>query len=921
MQPSPLEPPDVSSDILRTSRQTLDRIFAPRSVAVIGATETPNSWGRRVLWNLVSSPFGGTVFPVNAKRSSVLGIKTYPAIGDVPEQVDLAVIVNRAPLVPGIIAQCVESGVPGAIIISSSFDEVDYPVERFQAEIRQASQGRIRIIGPNCLGLMNPLTGLNASFAVEMAQPGSVAFLSESRALSAAILDWSIQEQVGFSAFVSLGAMFDIGWGDVISYLGEDPRTQSILIYMESLGDARSFLSAAREVALTKPIIVIKARETQQALHSAVLRTGASARSDEALDAAFRRVGVLRVDRIADLFCMAEALSRQPGPKGPRLAIVTNARGPGRLATDTLLDTQGELAQLSDETLEKLDEFLPPNWSHENPIDILGDADAQQYVQAVQTVAEDPNTDGLVVVLSPLDMAAPTETAEQLKAYARIPGKPILASWMGGPQVAAGKEILAHAQIPTFDYCDTAARVFANMWRYSYNLQCIYETATFSEYRDEDTLPDYAQAGQIIDSVRSQERTILTEAESKQLLGTYGIDAVETCVARNREEAVDHANRIGYPVVLKVHSETITYKSEAGGVRLNLMDADAVRRAYVSIEQAVQTGIGEEHFQGVTVQPMVLTPGYELIVGSTIHEQLGPVLMFGTGGRLVNVLEDRSLGLPPLNEALARRLMEQTAIYRALKGEREQKPVHLPSLERLLVRFSQLVVEQKWIKECDVNPLLVSGDSVVAVDARVVLHGLDVSEEQLPRPAIRPYPIEYVTRFAMKDEIDVTIRPIAPQDEPLVAKLQESLSDRTSQHHAFHPFFRPSPRVGHEELARVCFVDYDRQIVLVADRRHSTSGEHEILGIARLSKVPGTNHAELAVLVADAHQGQGLGTKLVELLIQFGEREHLTRISAEILPGNVEMRQVLERSGFCLTEATDTHEVLATLDLTPSGRT
>ena len=475
MRQSLTGPTDRTHDVLGYDDQPLDAIFRPRSVAVIGASEQPGSVGRTIMSNLLGSPFGGIVFPVNPKRPSVLGVAAYPSIEAILEPVDLAVIATPAPTIPGIIAACAERGVRGAIIISAGFKEVGPQGVALEAEI-MARKGRMRVIGPNCLGVMNPQSGLNATFASAMARSGNVGFISQSVALCTAILDWSLREHVGFSAFVSIGSMLDVGWGDLIQALGDDPRTQSIVIYMESIGNARAFLSAAREVALTKPIIVIKAGRTEAAARAAASHTGTLAGSDEVLDAAFRRSGVVRVNTIADLFYTAEVLGKQPRPRGPRLAILTNAGGPGVLTTDALITHGGELAPLAGTTVARLDEFLPSHWSHTNPIDILGDADPARYAHALEVAAGDPNTDGLLVVLTPQGMTDPTLTAEQVKAYATSTGKPVLASWMGGPDVATGEEVLNRAGIPTFPYPDTAARIFTAMWHYTDNLRSLYET-------------------------------------------------------------------------------------------------------------------------------------------------------------------------------------------------------------------------------------------------------------------------------------------------------------------------------------------------------------------------------------------------------------------------------------------------------------
>src|SRR6516225_8846242 len=533
-------------DILRGRGHPLDTFFVPRSVAVIGASETPTSIGRTILWNLLSSPFGGTVFPVNPAHAAVLGIKTYPKISAVPATIDLAIIATPASTVPSLVDECAESGVKGAIIISSGFKEVGSQGAELEAQtLANARRGRMRIIGPNCVGLMSPPTGLNATFAATMARPGNVGFISQSGALCTAILDWSLREFVGFSAFISVGSMVDVGWGDLIDYLGDDPHTKCIVIYMESIGDAPAFLSAAREVALTKPIIVIKAGRTEAAARAAASHTGSLTGSDDVLDAAFRRCGVLRVDTIADLFYMTEVLDKQPRPKGPHLAIVTNAGGPGVLAADGLLSNGGELAKLSEESMKALNAFLPPHWSHNNPIDILGDALPDRYAKVVDIAVKDPNIDGLLAITCPQGMAGPTATAENLKAYAHSTGKPVLASWMGGPEVAAGTDILNQAGIPVFRFPDTAARMFCYMWRYSYVLRGLYETPVL---REEEDGPDRKLAEQIIESVREAGRTLLTEVESKQLLAAYGLATVPTEVAHSEDEAVAKANAIGYPV-------------------------------------------------------------------------------------------------------------------------------------------------------------------------------------------------------------------------------------------------------------------------------------------------------------------------------------------------------------------------------------
>lgn len=895
--------------------QPLDAFFAPKSVAVIGATENAGTVGRTIVKNLVASPFGGTVYPVNPKRPSVLGIKAYKSMAEIPEQVDLAVVVTPAGSVPGIIRECAEEGTKAAIVISAGFKEIGPAGMELERQVlEEARRGNMRIIGPNCLGVMSPLSGLNATFASAIARPGNVGFLSQSGALCTAVLDWSLQEMVGFSAFVSLGSMLDVGWGDLIYYLGNDPRTRSIVIYMESIGDARAFLSAAREVALTKPIIVIKAGRTAAAAKAAASHTGALAGSDGVLEAAFRRSGVLRVNSIADLFYMAEVLSKQPNPKGPRLAILTNAGGPGVLATDSLVAGDGELAELSEETLRALDPVLPSVWSHANPVDIIGDAPPERYAKAVEIVSKDPNSDGLLVILTPQAMTDPTQTAEHLKPYAKLEGKPILASWMGGADVAAGEQILNRCGIPTFTYPDTAVRAFNYMWKYSYNLRGLYETPSLPESTAE-CAPNRALADEIIRKARAAGRTILTESESKELLNCYCVPTVQTLVAATEEDAVRFADRIGYPVVLKLYSETITHKTDVGGVKLNLPDAGAVRQAWAAIRDSVAAKVGAGHFQGVTVQPMImLGDGYELIIGSSLDAQFGPVLLFGTGGQLVEVFKDRSLALPPLNTTLARRMMEQTKIFKALQGVRGRKPVDIAALEQLLVRFSQLVAEQRWIKEIDINPLLATPDRLIALDARIVVHEPEVAEDKIPKLAIRPYPTQYVGSWSMKDGTEVTIRPIRPEDEPLMVKFHETLSERSVYLRYFH-LMNLSQRVSHERLTRICFIDYDREMALVAERHVPGTAETEILAVGRLTKVHGTNDAEVAVLVSDRFHGRGLGKELLARLLKVGTDEKLERLVADILPDNREVMRICEKLNFKLQHSLEDEVVKAEFSL------
>ena len=886
-------------DILRERRPTLEMMLAPRSVAVIGATETEGSVGRTLMENLKAGNFGGTLIPVNPRRKRVFGITAFPRISATQHAVDLAVVATPAPTVPALIGECVEAGVKGAIIISAGFEECGQAGRELEKQVLKELRGsKMRIIGPNCLGVMRPRIALNATFAADMALPGSVGFISQSVGLCTAILDWGLREKVGFSAFVSVGSMLDVNWGDLIYYLGDDPSTKSIVIYMESIGNARSFLSAAREVALTKPIIVIKVGRSEAASKAAASHTGSLTGNDEVLDAAFRRVGVLRVNTIPELFNMAEVLAKQPRPRTPRLVIVTNAGGPAALATDMLVTGGGQIAQLSRESFDAFNKLLPAHGSRSNPVDLLGDAGAERYAKALEIVSKDPNNDGVLVILTPQAMTEPTATAEQLKRFAKFNGKPILASWMGGDQVRVGEEILNNAGIPTFPYPDTAMRAFAYMWRYADNLRSLYETPAVGADSD-NQFAKRSQVAKIIRTARRGKRTLLTEVQSKEILAAYGISVVETHIAFSEEEAVKLAESIGSSVVLKVYSATITHKTDVGGVKLNLRGAGAVRRAYRQIQLAVTKHNRGEDFLGVTVEPMIAFDGCELILGSRLDPQFGPVLLFGAGGPLVEVFKDRALALPPLNATLARRVIEQTRIFAALKGVRGRGPADLAALDQLLVRFSQLVAEQRWIKEIDINPLVASASGLIALDARMVLHSAEAREDELPRPGIRPYPSQYVARCRLRDNTIAILRPIRPEDEPLMIEFHKTLSEQSVRFRYFS-LLKLETRIAHERLTRICFNDYDREIALVIDYKNPQTARHEILGVGRLSKLHGLDEAEWAIMISDQWQGHGLGTKLLRLLVEIGRKEKLSRIFAHILPDNSVMQHVSKKVGFKL---------------------
>ncbi|PIS02893.1 MAG: acetyl CoA synthetase subunit alpha [Chlamydiae bacterium CG10_big_fil_rev_8_21_14_0_10_42_34] len=880
---------DPSMNILYRKSLQLDKIFKPKMIAVVGATDSEGSVGRTVMHNLLSTPFGGKAIPINPKREFVLGEKAYPNLKSVPEKIDLVVVVTPAKIVPQIISECADLNIPTAVIISAGFKEMGPPGIALEKQILEhARRGKMRVIGPNCLGVMNPNTGLNATFAAGIAQKGSLAFISQSGALCTAVLDWSLREKVGFSAFVSIGSMIDVNWGDLINYFGSDPGTSSILIYMESIGDARSFLSAAREVSLNKPIILIKAGRSAESAKAAASHTGSLAGSDDALSAALRRVGVLRVNTIADLFSMAETLAKQPRPRGPRLTIVTNAGGPGVIATDALIKGGAQLAPIPEDTMEALNALLPAPWSHNNPVDILGDANAEIYAKTVEIVSKNPDSDGILVILTPQDMTDSTGTAEKLRPYAHLE-KPIIASWMGADTVKAGGDVLTNLGIPNFEYPDLACKTFASMWNYTYNLRGIYEVPLPSVDLEPAMIAKRAALEEIFAKALKEKRTILDEVESKQVLEAYDIPCTPTRGAKTSDEAIRLANEIGYPVVLKLYSHTITHKSDVGGVKLNLHNESEVKEAFDEIRAAVS----EKDCLGVTVQPMIKLSGYELILGSTVDVEFGPVILFGSGGQLVEVYKDRALAIPPLTTTLAKRLMEQTKIYHALHGVRGKKAVDMTKLEQILVRFSELVVDQPWIKECDINPLLADEGHLIAVDARVILHDPDTKKEDLPTLAIRPYPIQYIETFQLKNKQTATLRPIRPEDEPLIIKFHKDLSLETVRQR-YLKAVNYEERVAHERLVRICFNDYDREIALVVE------ANQEILGVIRLTKIAGSRDATFALIVKDQWQNMGIGTKLMEKILEVSKKENIERVYSQMLEENFQMKKLCEHFGFQL---------------------
>jgi acetyltransferase len=888
---------------------SLDAFFRPASVAVVGASVTLGSVGSILMHNLLQTPFGGVIYPIKPKRKSVHGVYCYPSLRETPDAVDLAVIATPAAAAVAAIEQCVVRRVPAAIIISAGFSELGAEGRALEKTIRDIAFGKMRIVGPNCLGIIHPSSGLNASFASSMAKPGRVALLSQSGAICTSILDWARERNIGFSAFVSVGTMLDVDFADLIDYFGDDPNTRSIVLYMESVGDVRKFFSAARAAARSKHVIVVKAGRHEAGAKAAASHTGALAGSDAVFDAAIRRAGVLRVNTIPDLFNMAEILAHQPAPRGPGLAIITNAGGPGVMATDALMLGGGQLASLSQDSLDALSHALPPFWSHGNPIDVLGDATPERYRQAVEICARDPGVQGLLILLTPQAMTDPTETARQLAPFGKIDGKPVLASWMGGTDVRAGRSLLSEAGIATFDSPEAAVKAFLHLVQYRRSQELLYEQPAALP---EDCRSGQAEARSVIEKVRKTGRTLLTEFEAKELLAFYGIPTVPTRNATTAEEAVVEAGKLGYPVVLKLWSEAITHKTDAGGVVLSIDNDAALRSAFATIKDNAARYADQHHikagaFLGVTVQPMVRHKGYELIVGSSVDPQFGPVILFGAGGILVEVLQDRALGLPPLNRTLARQLIERTQISKALRGVRGQRAIPLDQLETLLVRFSYLLCELLEIREIDINPLLASAEGLVALDARVMLAEPGSSPAQL---TIEPYPNQHTRAWRLPDGTDIVVRAIRAEDEPLIEAHHRGLSEKSIRMR----FFTIVKVLTRDSLIRLCHLDYAREMALVAERKNAENNR-EIIGVSRYYMNPQTRSAEFAVTVRDAYQGHGLGQHLMESLITVARDRGVRQLIGYALRDNAGMLALAKALGFREGKSVDRDAIQVELDL------
>ncbi|KPK33061.1 MAG: hypothetical protein AMS24_02370 [Chlamydiae bacterium SM23_39] len=880
---------DTSINILKEKNSNLNSFFNPKNVAVIGATDREGSVGKTLVLNLIKGK--KNLYLVNPKRDNILNIKTYPNIGKISDKIDLAIIATPAKTVPKLVLECIKAKVSSLIIISSGFGEIGGEGIKLENEIKKyLSSSDMRVIGPNCLGIINTYNELNATFASDMPLKGNIAFVSQSGALCSAVLDWSLKEKIGFSYFVSIGSMIDVGWGDLLNYLGTDPNTSSILIYMESIKNASYFLSAAREFALLKPVILIKAGKTEESKRAILSHTGALTSSDEVLNVALKRVGVLRVDTLEDLFSMAEVLSNQPIPKGPNLSIITNAGGPSVVATDELIKNGGKLSYLDKEVKKKLNKELPSFWSHNNPIDILGDADADRYYKTLDIITKDKNSDGILLILTPQYMTNATEVANRIKNFKNVE-KPILVNFMGGKEVEEGKEILHNSHFPTFSYPDEACKTFSYMWKYSSNLKEIYEISDIERKKEnKKKIKKRREAEDIFEKAIKDKRFVLDEHESKKILQIFDIPINQTYVARTKKEANSIAEKIKYPVVLKVLSKEITHKSDIGGVKLNIVDKKSLEKAYDDIFYSLKKLKKEKSFEGVTVQKMIKKEGSELIIGSFSDISFGPVLLFGAGGKFVEIFKDYSLALPPLNSNLANSFIKDTKIYKALLGFRNQKKVDLKFLKNILIRFSNLISEYPIIKECDINPLLAFEKEIVALDARIVLHKKD---EHIPL-AIRPYPAQYISFFKISNT-PLVIRPIKPEDEKLLLYFFK-LIFKTKEAKKFLKEIDYSEFIVKKRLIHLCFTDYNRDIVMVVEI--NKKDKKAVVGIGRLNRILGSNEAEFSLIVIDKWKNKKIGTKILTTLLDIAKKEKIKKVKTFIHPENIAMKKLCQKKGF-----------------------
>ncbi len=888
------------------STHNLEKIFSPASVAVVGASAREGSVGQSILQNLLRGGFEGPIYPINPHYSRVGELACFPSLSRLPEAVDLAVIATPLQKVPEVMEECCRASIGAVVIVSAGGKEMGEEGRRIEGRIKAvADRGKVRIIGPNCLGVVSTQAKLNATFAARMPLPGQLAFISQSGAICTAILDLSLKEKNGFSYFVSVGTMLDVDFGDLINYIGNDPAVSSIALYIENLTHFRKFMSAARAVSRVKPIVALKAGRSPAGARAAASHTGALAGTDAVYDAAFERAGIVRVNTLQEFFDCAELMAKQPKPSGSGVAIITNAGGPGVMAADALAAYDLEPVPLSEEAIAQLNAVLPPYWSRGNPIDILGDASPERYGKVVEICLQQPQVSTLVVIMTPQAMSDPTGVAQTLRDLIKGANRSVFAVWMGGVDVERGREILKEAGIPTYETPERAVKAFRDMYCYARNLESLQQ---IPQRLPSDLHVEQDAAARIINEALEQGTTRLTEVESKALLSAYGIPANATRLASSPMEALEAARNLGYPVALKICSRDILHKTEAGAVLLNVRNDEELWQGFADIMQRASQHDPGAGLLGVSVQRMVLDVDCELIVGSKKDPDFGPVLLFGLGGILAEVLQDRALGLPPLNRVLARRMIEKTRAVRLLRGYRNRPPARMEQLEEILIRLAQLVADFPQIAELDINPLFVSHGEACAGDARVILEPTTVDPPM--HLVISPYPGHLEMDIVTKSGLKIFVRPIKPEDAPLLDEFFHTLSPRT----IYFRFFRPLKSLSYEMLARFTQIDYDRDVVLIALDQRGADGK--ILGVVRLMGDPDVTRAEFAVVIGDAWQGKGVGLALLENAIAIARRRGIQHVWGYVLPENTNMLALGRKLGFTVLRIPEGRGYELRIDLT-----
>jgi acetyltransferase len=869
----------------------LDKIFSPASIAVIGASNRDSSVGKAVFQNILSSGFEGVVYPVNPKHNSIQGVKCYSSIKNVPERVDLAIVTVPTKVVLKVVEECGKDGVGGLLVISAGFEEMGEDGKKLTKRLLEISHKYgMRFLGPNCLGFINPSLKINASFAHRSAEPGKLAFISQSGALCTVILDWAAEKKVGFSHFVSGGSMTDIGFHDLIDYFGSDRNTSAILIYMESLTDARKFLSAARAFARTKPIVVLKAGKSREGAKGALSHTGSLAGNDRVFESAFRRAGIVRVDTVEQLFDVAQAIAMQSIPGQDRLAIVTNAGGPGVLATDFLIANGGRMAKLEKTTIDKLNLVLSKNWSHGNPVDVLGDSSAEQFGQAVEVVLSDKGVDGVLSIFVPQAITSSIDTAKILVKISGNTHKTVLAAWMGGGEVLKARDILEEGKVPVYKFPESGVYSFLKMHSYGESIKTLYETPPNIPMKFN---PSIEETKKLIQSIKDENRFVFTESESKQLMRFYDIPCTEPETVKTKKALDPLFENIPFPWVMKIASSDITHKTDAGGVVLNVKNKKEALKAYDTILENVKENRPEAKIDGILVEPMI-QKRYELLIGAKKDPMFGPVVLFGMGGVATEIYKDNRIGIPPLNMALALRVIERTRIYELLKGFRNIPSVDLKAIQFLLYKISYLVMEFPEIQEIDLNPFVVDETGGMVVDANVVLDKNFSREKFKPYShlVISPYPYHLSSSIQIKDGREIKMRPIRPEDEPAVLELFKSLSKQS----IYFRFFSYVPKVTHEMLTRFTQIDYDREMAIVGEI--TEAGVKKLTGVVRLVQDTLEDQAEFAIVVGDPWQGLGLGNIMMDYILEVANGWGLDKIYANVLKSNKAMVHMFKKRGF-----------------------